>query len=175
MRHCFSMIHTRVYSRPRLCSILTTLFGPSSSLIFCEEQFRFQGAHYDCYNSAHQTPVPITFTFVLSNYRSRLLFQEESELSSKRWASAPRRPDSPCVLGAPTSREVSPSRSYFRKMHLSNPDISVNHRLLEEFPAQAKRERTKTHESTLFCRVATFVRIVTLHVTVAFRRYIFGP
>ncbi|KAG7212761.1 hypothetical protein KM043_013022 [Ampulex compressa] len=38
---------------------------------------------------------------------SRLLFQEESELSSKRWASAPRRPDSPCVLGAPTSREAA--------------------------------------------------------------------
>lgn len=32
---------------------------------------------------------------------------EESELSSKRWASAPRRPDSPCVLGAPTSREAA--------------------------------------------------------------------
>ncbi|XP_018301499.1 uncharacterized protein, partial [Mycetomoellerius zeteki] len=63
--------------------------------------------HYDCHNSAHQTPPPITFTFILSNYRSRLLFQEESELSSKRWASAPRRPDSPCVLGAPTSREAA--------------------------------------------------------------------
>ncbi|XP_035723759.1 Krueppel-like factor 3 isoform X5 [Vespa mandarinia] len=34
-------------------------------------------------------------------------FLEESELSSKRWASAPRRPDSPCVLGAPTSREAA--------------------------------------------------------------------
>ncbi|KAK2588430.1 hypothetical protein KPH14_004429 [Odynerus spinipes] len=66
-----------------------------------------KGAHYDCYNSAHQSSPPITFTFVLSNYRSRLLFQEESELSSKRWASAPRRPDSPCVLGAPTSREAA--------------------------------------------------------------------
>ncbi|CAK9831423.1 hypothetical protein ANTRET_LOCUS8417, partial [Anthophora retusa] len=55
-------------------------------LIFCEEQFGFQGVHYDCYNSAHQA--------------------DESELSSKRWASAPRRPDSPCVLGAPTSREL---------------------------------------------------------------------
>ncbi|CAK9816253.1 hypothetical protein ANTQUA_LOCUS8825 [Anthophora quadrimaculata] len=43
----------------------------------------------------------------MSNYRSRLLFQDESELSSKRWASAPRRPDSPCVLGAPTSREAA--------------------------------------------------------------------
>lgn len=32
---------------------------------------------------------------------------EESELSSKRWASAPRRPDSPCALGAPTSREAA--------------------------------------------------------------------
>ncbi|XP_015586791.1 zinc finger protein squeeze isoform X2 [Cephus cinctus] len=32
---------------------------------------------------------------------------EESELSSKWWASAPRRPDSPCVLGAPTSREAA--------------------------------------------------------------------
>ncbi|CAD6237269.1 GSCOCG00002224001-RA-CDS, partial [Cotesia congregata] len=32
---------------------------------------------------------------------------EENELSSKRWASAPRRPDSPCVLGAPTSREAA--------------------------------------------------------------------
>lgn len=32
---------------------------------------------------------------------------DESELSSKRWASAPRRPDSPCVLGAPTSREAA--------------------------------------------------------------------
>lgn len=94
-------------------SILTP-FGPflSLSLIFCKEQFCFQGGHYDCYNSAHQTPPPITFTFILSNYRSRLLFQEESELSSKRWASAPRRPDSPCVLGAPTSREVSQSRFY---------------------------------------------------------------
>ncbi|OAD54399.1 hypothetical protein WN48_07919 [Eufriesea mexicana] len=33
--------------------------------------------------------------------------KDESELSSKRWASAPRRPDSPCVLGAPTSREAA--------------------------------------------------------------------
>ncbi|TGZ40376.1 Uncharacterized protein DBV15_07536 [Temnothorax longispinosus] len=68
--------------------------------------------HRDIRWIAHQTPPPITFTFILSNYRSRLLFQEESELSSKRWASAPRRPDSPCVLGAPTSREVSQSRFY---------------------------------------------------------------
>ncbi|XP_012221716.1 uncharacterized protein [Linepithema humile] len=36
-----------------------------------------------------------------------MVFMEESELSSKRWASAPRRPDSPCVLGAPTSREAA--------------------------------------------------------------------
>ncbi|XP_012136051.1 uncharacterized protein LOC100881458 isoform X4 [Megachile rotundata] len=36
-----------------------------------------------------------------------MVFMDESELSSKRWASAPRRPDSPCFLGAPTSREAS--------------------------------------------------------------------
>ncbi|XP_076231653.1 uncharacterized protein LOC143177551 [Calliopsis andreniformis] len=36
-----------------------------------------------------------------------MVFMDESELSSKRWASAPRRPDSPCVLGAPTSREAA--------------------------------------------------------------------
>ncbi|XP_066598644.1 uncharacterized protein [Prorops nasuta] len=36
-----------------------------------------------------------------------MVFMEESELSSKWWASAPRRPDSPCVLGAPTSREAA--------------------------------------------------------------------
>ncbi|XP_029158782.1 Krueppel-like factor 3 isoform X1 [Nylanderia fulva] len=34
-------------------------------------------------------------------------YVEESELSSKRWPSAPRRPDSPCILGAPTSREAA--------------------------------------------------------------------
>ncbi|XP_043475341.1 zinc finger protein with KRAB and SCAN domains 3-like isoform X2 [Leptopilina heterotoma] len=36
-----------------------------------------------------------------------MVFMEESELSSKRWASAPRRSDSPCILGAPTSREAA--------------------------------------------------------------------
>ncbi|XP_033223230.1 Krueppel-like factor 3 isoform X2 [Belonocnema kinseyi] len=36
-----------------------------------------------------------------------MVFMEESELSSKRWASAPRRSDSPYVLGAPTSREAA--------------------------------------------------------------------
>ncbi|CAL7951498.1 unnamed protein product [Xylocopa violacea] len=36
-----------------------------------------------------------------------MVFMDESELSSKRWASAPRRSDSPCVLGAPTSREAA--------------------------------------------------------------------
>ncbi|KAK0167007.1 hypothetical protein PV327_004462, partial [Microctonus hyperodae] len=36
-----------------------------------------------------------------------MVFMEENELSSKRWASAPRRPDSSCVLGAPTSREAA--------------------------------------------------------------------
>ncbi|XP_034947505.1 Krueppel-like factor 3 [Chelonus insularis] len=36
-----------------------------------------------------------------------MVFMEENELSSKRWASAPRRPDSPCVLGTPTSREAA--------------------------------------------------------------------
>ncbi|XP_063988310.1 Krueppel-like factor 3 [Diachasmimorpha longicaudata] len=36
-----------------------------------------------------------------------MVFMEESELSSKRWASAPRRPDSPCILGTPTSREAA--------------------------------------------------------------------
>ncbi|XP_043267985.1 zinc finger protein squeeze-like isoform X2 [Venturia canescens] len=36
-----------------------------------------------------------------------MVFMEESELSSKRWASAPRRPDSPCILGAPRSREAA--------------------------------------------------------------------
>lgn len=113
MQRGFFMICTRVFRTIRDLCVLTP-FEPSLclSLIFCKAQFRFQGGHYDCYNSAHQIPPPITFTFILSNYRSRLLFQEESELSSKRWASAPRRPDSPCVLGAPTSREVSQSRFY---------------------------------------------------------------
>ncbi|XP_023245080.1 uncharacterized protein LOC106647021 [Copidosoma floridanum] len=36
-----------------------------------------------------------------------MVFMEESQLSSKRWASAPRRSDSPCILGAPTSREAA--------------------------------------------------------------------
>ncbi|XP_058798586.1 Krueppel-like factor 7 [Phymastichus coffea] len=36
-----------------------------------------------------------------------MVFMEESELSSKRWASAPRRSDSPCILGPPTSREAA--------------------------------------------------------------------
>ncbi|XP_024878448.1 uncharacterized protein LOC112458858, partial [Temnothorax curvispinosus] len=50
-----------------------------------------------------------TLTYIGSaNVQSRfMVFMEESELSSKRWASAPRRPDSPCVLGAPTSREAA--------------------------------------------------------------------
>ncbi|XP_012248059.1 Krueppel-like factor 6 isoform X1 [Bombus impatiens] len=38
---------------------------------------------------------------------AQVMNDDESELSSKRWASAPRRPDSPCVLGAPTSREAA--------------------------------------------------------------------
>ncbi|XP_011496084.1 PREDICTED: uncharacterized protein LOC105360781 [Ceratosolen solmsi marchali] len=36
-----------------------------------------------------------------------MVFMEESELSSKRWASAPRRSNSPCILGTPTSREAA--------------------------------------------------------------------
>ncbi|KAF7993214.1 hypothetical protein HCN44_006274 [Aphidius gifuensis] len=36
-----------------------------------------------------------------------MVFMEESELSSKRWASAPRRPGSPCHLGPPSSEEAA--------------------------------------------------------------------
>ena len=100
------------YPRPMLRLSRLPFSSPFYLANFLQRAILFPGGHYDCYNSAHQTPPPITFTFILSNYRSRLLFQEESELSSKRWASAPRRPDSPCVLGAPTSREVSQSHFY---------------------------------------------------------------
>jgi len=106
---------------------------------FLQRAILFPGGHYDCYNSAHQTPPPITFTFILSNYRSRLLFQEESELSSKRWASAPRRPDSPCVLGAPTSREVSQS-PFYPEFSFNVPEINVETRhicFLENISADA--------------------------------------
>ncbi|EFN62234.1 hypothetical protein EAG_12397 [Camponotus floridanus] len=48
---------------------------------------------------------PVGRATVKAKNSQLLIFAEESELSSKRWASAPRRPDSPCVLGAPTSRE----------------------------------------------------------------------
>ncbi|XP_057320121.1 Krueppel-like factor 3 isoform X1 [Microplitis mediator] len=46
--------------------------------------------------------------FMVSAFKeSRVRKLEENELSSKRWASAPRRPDSPYILGAPTSREAA--------------------------------------------------------------------
>ncbi|EGI62242.1 hypothetical protein G5I_09431 [Acromyrmex echinatior] len=68
-------------------------------------------------------------------WMSRLLFQEESELSSKRWASAPRRPDSPCVLGAPTSRESSENSEIqkFRKIREKyfTRDLKCNTKLLK--------------------------------------------
>lgn len=56
-----------------------------------------------------------------------LFFQEESELSSKRWASAPRRSDSPCILGAPTSREVSTFKIFFIHFFIISVGLPINH------------------------------------------------